>query len=76
MNTEPQFFVEVPDWLKAVKDDDVYAAILTLLTEWETTNPKSVSNLATELKETFGLSEKQAEEALKLMVDNGVLARE
>lgn len=71
-----QFYVGVPEWLKKVKDDSIYAAILTMLTEWETEKPKSVSGLATEFKETFGLSEQQTEQAIKLLTDNGILKAE
>lgn len=71
-----QFYVGVPEWLKQVKDDSIYAAILTMLTEWETEKPKSVSGLATEFKEVFKLSDEQTEQAIKLLTDNGILKAE
>lgn len=76
MKNQGKFYLGVPEWLKAEKDDDVYAAILTLLTEWETEKPKSVSGLATELKETFKLSDEQVRKAIKTLTDNGILKAE
>lgn len=71
-----KFYVGAPSWLKDVKDDDIYATIFTLLTEWETEKPKSVSGLATELKETFELSDEQVKETIRILTDNGVLTAE
>ena len=71
-----KFYVGSPAWLRDVKDDDVYAAIFTLLTEWETEKPKSVSGLATELKDVFNLSDEQIKQAIKLLTDNGILKAE
>lgn len=76
MKNQGKFYLGVPEWLKAEKDDDVYAAIMTLLTEWETETPKSVSGLATEFKEVFKLSDEQTQKAIKLLTDNGILKAE
>lgn len=76
MKNQGKFYLGVPAWLKAEKDDDVYAAIMTLLTEWETEKPKSVSGLATEFKEVFKLSDEQTQKAIQLLTDNGILKAE
>lgn len=69
-----EFYQGVPEWLRAVKDDDVFSVTMTLLTEWNTQGIKSVENLPKEIKETFpDLSDAQIQEIMSLLIDNKVL---
>ena len=74
--SDKQVYVSVPDWVKAIKDDDVAASIMALIHDWNFSGEDKISNLREYIKESFDdLSDKQVEEVAKLLIEHKVLEK-
>ena len=74
--SDKQVYVSVPDWVKAIKDDDVAASIMALILDWNFSGEDKISNLREYIKESFDdLSDKQVEEVAKLLIEHKVLEK-
>lgn len=74
--SDKQVYVSVPDWVKAIKDDDVAAAIMALIFDWNFSGEDKIDNLREYVKENFDdLSDKQVEEVAKLLVEHKVVEK-
>ena len=74
--SDKQVYVSVPDWVKTIKDDDVAAAIMALIFDWNFSGEDKIDNLREYVKENFDdLSDKQVEEVAKLLVEHKVVEK-
>lgn len=74
--SDKQVYVSVPDWVKAIKDDDVAAAIMALIFDWNFSGEDKIDNLREYVKESFDdLSDKQVEEVAKLLIEHKVVEK-
>jgi len=74
--SDKQVYVSVPDWVKTIKDDDVAAAIMALIFDWNFSGEDKIDNLREYVKENFDdLSDEQVEEVAKLLVEHKVVEK-
>lgn len=74
--SDKQVYVSVPDWVKAIKDDDVAAAIMALIFDWNFSGEDKIDNLREYVKESFDdLSDKQVEEVAQLLIEHKVVEK-
>lgn len=74
--SDKQVYVSVPDWVKTIKDDDVAAAIMALIFDWNFSGEDKIDNLREYVKENFDdLSDEQVEEVAKLLIEHKVVEK-
>ena len=74
--SDKQVYVSVPDWVKVIKDDDVAAAIMALIFDWNFSGEDKIDNLREYVKENFDdLSDEQVEEVAKLLIEHKVVEK-
>lgn len=74
--SDKQVYVSVPDWVKTIKDDDVAAAIMALIFDWNFFGEDKIDNLREYLNESFDdLSDKQVEEVAKLLIEHKAVGK-
>lgn len=74
--SDKQVYVSVPDWVKAIKDDDVAASIMALIFDWNFSGEDKIDNLREYVKENFDdLSDEQVEEVAKLLIEHKVVEK-
>lgn len=68
---DKQVWTPIPDWLKKVEDEEVFAAIGTLLFDWNFSGEDEIDNLHDYLKENFpDLSEEKVEKVAGLLIEH------
>lgn len=71
---DKQIWVEAPDWLKNIKDDDVAGAVFALMFNWQIDGGEKIDNLREYIKNTFDdLSDEQVEEVATLLIEHKVV---
>ena len=72
---DKQIWLEAPEWLKDVKDDDV-AGVFALMFGWQLEGGDKIDNLREYVKENFDdLSDEQVEEVAKLLIEHKVVEK-
>jgi len=73
-DNDKNIWVPIPDWLKKVEDKDVFAAIGTLLFDWNYAGKDKIDNLEAYVKENFeDLSDDQVKEVCNLLIEHKVV---
>lgn len=73
---DKQIWVEAPEWLKDIEDDDVAGAVFALMFGWQLEGGDKIDNLREYVKENFDdLSDEQVEEVAKLLIEHKVVEK-
>lgn len=74
--SDKQEWMEVPDWLKKVKDEDVASSVFALMFSWDMNGTKRIDNLEDYIRESFDdLSDEQVEEVANLLIEHNIIEK-
>ena len=74
--SDKQEWMEVPDWLKKVKDEDGASSVFALMFSWDMNGTKQIDNLEDYIRESFDdLSDEQVEEVANLLIEHGIIEK-